>query len=195
MYMKRKTIWDSSSDHKRTNCHSGEDQEQGPWFIAKGLNVTVTMKMVVSQRKTSTKQNPNPKWQWLLSLYHKRNVQGLGATRGRVHNLGLRSDTIQRPARRKTGDATSCHGHMEWCTNLLDLGSKPKEASHHQVSNASENTLFWHRMREISSFECRAIGWIRMHGPTWAWSFLEVPLSRFTMPPYHSTAWRPPFPP
>ena len=39
---------DSRSDHKRTNHHSGEEQERGPLFIAKGLDMTVTIKKIVS---------------------------------------------------------------------------------------------------------------------------------------------------
>jgi len=37
-----KNNMDSSSDHKRTNHHSGEEQEWGPWINVKGLVVTVT---------------------------------------------------------------------------------------------------------------------------------------------------------
>jgi hypothetical protein len=59
MCMKQRQVWGSSSDHKRTNRHSGEEQEQGPWFTAKGLDVAGTMKMSVSQWKTRTKQNSN----------------------------------------------------------------------------------------------------------------------------------------
>ena len=61
MCVRQKSRWGSSSDHKRTNRHSGEEPERvGPEFTAKGLDGTITMKMIVSQWKTSTKQNPNP---------------------------------------------------------------------------------------------------------------------------------------
>ena len=39
---------------------SGVEQERGLWFTAKGLDITVTMNVFVSQGKTSTKQKPNP---------------------------------------------------------------------------------------------------------------------------------------
>jgi hypothetical protein len=57
--MKQRQVWVSSSDPKKTNHHSGEKQEQRPGFTAKVLDITVTMKMSISQWKTRTKQNPN----------------------------------------------------------------------------------------------------------------------------------------
>jgi hypothetical protein len=46
-----KTSMGSSLNHKRTNHHSGEEQERGPWFTAKGLDITVTMKEVCFSMK------------------------------------------------------------------------------------------------------------------------------------------------
>ena len=51
----------SSSDHKRTKRRSGEEQKRGPWFTAKWLVITITMKKTVSYWKTWSKQNSNPR--------------------------------------------------------------------------------------------------------------------------------------
>ena len=60
MCMKQRWIWGSNSEHKKTNNHSGVEQERGPWIIVKGLIDTVTMNDSVSPWKTKLKQNPNP---------------------------------------------------------------------------------------------------------------------------------------
>ena len=53
--MTRIELWGSSSDHKRTNRHSGDEQERGPWITVKGIVFTVTMNDSVSRWKTKLK--------------------------------------------------------------------------------------------------------------------------------------------
>ena len=50
----------SSSEHERTNQHSREEQEHGPWITVKGRIDTVTRNDSVSRWKTKLKTKPKP---------------------------------------------------------------------------------------------------------------------------------------
>jgi hypothetical protein len=107
----------------------------------------------------------------LMEIVEESKNRGLGSMykdlslqiqhQGGAHNMGLWPNMIQGLKRPKTGDAAPSCSHTEWSTRLLELGPEPKEAPHRHDSNASKNTLFGRRMREILLVRCKHVGWIR----------------------------------
>jgi hypothetical protein len=72
------------------------------------------------------------------------------------------------------GDTAPCRGHIEWSTDLMELGPYPKQRRRRPLSNASKNALFWCRMIELWPKQWRRVCWIRgWHG---SWVGVELQL-------------------
>jgi hypothetical protein len=109
--MKQRRRRGSISDHKRTNYHSGVEQEWGPDSQQKDSMPQLQLKRSISRWKSRTKQNLNLNVAAATEFIPKGgNVLGLRATRWGRPQPGLKTRHDTRPTWPEIGDAAPCCG-------------------------------------------------------------------------------------
>jgi hypothetical protein len=72
------------------------------------------------------------------------------------------------------GDPAPCRGHIEWSTDLLELGPDPKRRRRRPLSNTSKNAPFQCRMRELWPKQWWCVCWIRGWHGSWVGDELQL---------------------
>jgi hypothetical protein len=72
------------------------------------------------------------------------------------------------------GDVAPCHGHTEWFTDLLELGTNPKRQRRRPLFNTSKNAPFRCRMRKLWPKQWWRVCWIRGWRDSWVGDELQL---------------------